>query len=380
MKIYLQKRVGRLSKSNAEKGRVRKTSLYLMYHYGPNRKRDYEFLDLFLYDKPKTALEKEHNKETLQLAEAIRAQKLLDYQSSNHGFVSSVKGKISFLKYFEMETEKRYTSNGNYGNWRSTLLHLSNYCKGKDITIDKVDDVFLEGFKDYLLNKNSSIKNRNCCLSQNAALSYFNKVRTAIKEAYNNKIIKENPVTRVKCIKEAETHREYLTLEELQCLAKTDCSCPILKNAFIFSALTGLRFSDVKALKWKNIQYDKINGYSIVFTQKKTKGAENLPVGEQAIRILGEKRNDDELVFENMQYTSFYSKKIKEWMKDAGITKHITFHCARHSFATLQLTMGTDIYTVSKLLGHRHLKTTEIYGQIISKKKIEAAARIPELF
>ena len=216
-------------------------------------------------------------------------------------------------------------------------------------------------------------------LSQNTSLSYFNKVRASLREAYNNKLIKENPTLRVRCIKEEETHREYLTLEELQCLAKTDCKSPILKRAFIFSALTGLRFSDVKNLKWKNINHDSINGYSIVYTQKKTKGAENLPVGEQAINILGKKKNDDDSVFENMQYISYYSDKLSKWISESGITKHITFHCARHSFATLQLTLGTDIYTVSKLLGHKHVKTTEIYGQIINTKKIEAAERIPEL-
>ena len=113
MKIYLLKRVGNLSKANAEKGRMRKVSLILSYNFGSGRKRVYEFLNLFLYHKPQTAMQKEHNKETLQLAEVIRGKKLLDYQSTAHGFTSSVKGKISFLKLFELEVEKRYNSNGN---------------------------------------------------------------------------------------------------------------------------------------------------------------------------------------------------------------------------------------------------------------------------
>lgn len=379
MKIYLRKRLGNMSKISAEKGKLRMVSLLLVYYHGASKKREYEFLNLYLYHKPLTNLQKEHNKETLQLAEAIRAKKLLDYQSSSHGFISSVKGKINFLTYFEKEVEKRYNSDGNYGNWHSAFLHLTAYCKGKDISIDRVDDAFLEGFKQYLLSSSNSIKMNDGKLSQNTASSYFNKVRTALREAYNNKLIRENPTLRVKCIKEEETHREYLTFEELKLLAKTECKVPLLKRAFLFSALTGLRFSDVKNLKWKNIQYDKSNGYSLVFTQKKTKGAENLPVGEQAINLLGERKNDEDSVFENMQYISFYSDKLSKWISEAGITKHITFHCARHSFATLQLTLGTDIYTVSKMLGHKHLKTTEIYGQIISKKKIDAASRIPEL-
>jgi len=152
-----------------------------------------------------------------------------------------------------------------------------------------------------------------------------------------------------------------------------------MKSAFIFSALTGLRFSDVQALTWEKINYDDLNGYSIIYTQKKTKGAENLPVPEQAIKMLGDRKNEKDLVFDGLEYGADKNKMLANWVKKAGITKHITFHCARHSFATLQLTMGTDIYTVSKLLGHKNLKTTEIYGHVISKTKIEAASKIPAL-
>jgi len=269
MKIYLQKRVGVISKENAEKGRPRKISLYLMYYYGSNKKREYEFLDLFLYYKPNSALQKQHNKETLLLAESIKAQKLLDYQSTSHGFISKVRGQISFLKFFDAEVQKRSSSYGNYGNWQSALKHLTAYCNGYDIPLEKVDDAFLEGFRQYLLGKNKSVKRNGGQLSQNSALSYFNKVRAALKEAYNCKMIKDNPVSRVKCIKEEETHREYLTFDELQCLVKTECEYPIMKTAFIFSALTGLRFSDVQALTWGKIKYDEINGYSIIYIQKK---------------------------------------------------------------------------------------------------------------
>lgn len=377
MKIYLSVRKGQQSKKNAEKGKPKMNSLFLMYHNEETKKRTYEFLRLYLYDKPKNFLEKEHNRETEQLAEAIRAQKILDLQSRKHGFVSSVNGKIGFLEYFKLMVEKKSDSNGNYGNWLSTLKHLTNFCKGNDIQLSKVDDTFLESFKIYLLT--NKISSRNGKLSQNSALSYFNKVRTSLKEAYQTKMIAENPINRVKGIKEKESNRQYLTLDELQKLVKTDCDYPIMKDAFIFSSLTGLRFSDIKLLKWKNITYDSQNGYIIKFTQQKTKGVENLPISEQAIRIIGERKHDDEFVFSNLIYSAYYNKILHKWIEKAGIDKHITFHCARHSFATLQLTMNTDIYTVSKLLGHRHLKTTEIYAKVIDKKKINAVANMPDL-
>ncbi|MCA0348139.1 MAG: site-specific integrase [Bacteroidetes bacterium] len=377
MKIYLSVRKGQQSKKNAEKGKPKMNSLFLMYHNEESKKRTYEFLRLYLYDKPKNFLEKEHNKETQLLAESIRAQKILDLQSRKHGFVSSVNGKIGFLEYFKLMVEKKSDSNGNYGNWLSTLKHLTSFCKGNDIQLSKVDDTFLESFKIYLLT--NKISSRNGKLSQNSALSYFNKVRTSLKEAYQTKMIAENPINRVKGIKEKESNRQYLTLDELQKLVKTDCDYPIMKDAFIFSSLTGLRFSDIKSLKWKNITYDSQNGYIIKFTQQKTKGVENLPISEQAIRIIGERKHDDDFVFSNLIYSAYHNKILHKWIEKAGIDKHITFHCARHSFATLQLTMNTDIYTVSKLLGHRHLKTTEIYAKVIDKKKINAVANMPDL-
>lgn len=378
MKIYLMVREGQLSKKSIKKGKPKMNSLYLMYHDSDTQKRNYDFLKLYLYDKPKNFLEKEHNKETKLLAESIKAQKTLNLQSRKHGFVSSVSGKIGFLEYFSQMTDKRYEVNGTYGTWSSALKHLTAFCKGKDIPIAKVDDFFIENFKTYLLT--AKISTNGGRLSQNSALSYFNKIRTALKEAYQTKMIVENPIMRVKGIKEKETNRQYLTLEELQLLAKTDCEYPIMKDAFIFSALTGLRFSDIKALKWKNLSFDKQNGWMIKFTQQKTKGAEHLPISEQAVKIIGNRKQDDDYVFENLVYSAYHNLKLRKWVEDAKIDKHITFHCARHSFATLQLTMNTDIYTVSKLLGHRHLKTTEIYAKVIDKKKINAVSNMPDLY
>jgi integrase len=116
---------------------------------------------------------------------------------------------------------------------------------------------------------------------------------------------------------------------------------------------------------------------SIQFTQKKTKQTEVLPVAEQAIKLLGERTSDTP--FDTLNYNSWKNSKLRDWIQSAGITKRITFHCARHSFATLQLSLNTDIYTVSKMLGHKNLRTTEIYAKVIDKRKIEAANRMPSL-
>lgn len=379
MRIYLRKSFGRLSPENAKKGKSRKISLYLVYDYGKDQKRDYEFLKLHLYDKPKTNIEREHNKETLQLAETIKAKKILDAQSSAHGFVSSVRSKIGFLAYFKSLVDKKFDSNGNHDNWLSTYRHLDDFLKGNDIALERVDERFLESLKEYLLTCRTKKTNRDITLNQNTVLSYYNKVRASLREAYNNKMIKDNPATRVKSVKLIDSHREFLTFEELQQLAATECEIPILKKAFLFSSLTGLRWSDVKAISWENINFSETDGWYLKFTQKKTKGAEILPIPEQAIRLLGDRDEFGKTIFESLEYSAWNNIKLREWVMAAGIRKRITFHCARHSFATIQLSMNTDIYTVSKLLGHRHLKTTEVYAKVIDKKKIEAANRIPEL-
>src|SRR5690606_14612117 len=139
-------------------------------------------------------------------------------------------------------------------------------------------------------------------LNRNTAVSYFNKVKTALKEAYNQRIIKDNPASRVKCIKGEDTHRQFLTLEELQLLVATPCEMPEMKTAFLFSALTGLRWSDIKELTWEKISYSEQDGWFITFTQQKTKGMEVLPVSEQAIRLLGDRKADNVKVIDNLVY------------------------------------------------------------------------------
>ncbi|MBN8856567.1 MAG: transposase [Sphingobacteriales bacterium 50-39] len=377
MRIHLRKRVSQLSGDSTAKGTKKMSSLYLAFQ-APRQKTRYEWLKLYVYESPKTNLEKEHNKETMQLAESIRAKRMLDFQTTGNGFASSEKGKISFLEYFRLLAEKKADiSNGNGGNWKRTYEHLKDYCNGADYTLESIDDRFLDGFKDYL-SKDISRRGKGN-INPNSALSYFNKVRASLREAYINKMIRENPCARIKGIKGKETHRQFLTFEELKQLVATPCDNELLRKAFLFSALTGLRWSDVRAMTWDKISYSEASAWTINYTQKKTKGSEVLPVSEQAIRVLGERLPGDQEIFDGLKYHTWMNEQLQNWVDEAGIKKKITFHCARHSFATLQLANDTDIYTVSKLLGHKHLKTTEIYTKVIDRKKIDAAKRIPEL-
>lgn len=360
MKVTLRQR--------AKNGKI---SLYLDYYH--KGKRKHEYLRLYLIDAPRNSEERSFNKKTLQLGESIRAKRQLELQNGIYGFEDSEKMNSLFLTYFELLADKRRDSDGNHGNWLSAFKHLKNWEKS-NVRFADIDRAWLENLKHYFVHEAKTKQGR--ALSKNSCVSYFNKVKAALKEAAKDGIILRNPAEFVDGIKEAETKREFLTLEELKSAVKAHCGIEVLKNAFIFSALTGLRFSDIEKLTWSEIQHSDENGYYIRFKQKKTKGQETLPIAEDSLKFMGERKEGSEKVFKDLTYSDYNNAKIREWMIRAGVEKHITFHSARHTYATLQLTLGTDIYTVSKLLGHKSLKTTEVYAKIIDEKKKEAANRI----
>jgi len=163
-------------------------------------------------------------------------------------------------------------------------------------------------------------------------------------------------------------------LSELQALYATECKNDVVKRVSLFSALTGLRHSDCVSLRWENITDGK--NPSIKFNQQKTKNVVYLPISAEALQLCGELKSEDSQIFEGVSSSQFCNTVIADWVKKAGITKDITFHCFRHTFATLQLTHGTDIYTVSKMLGHADVKTTQVYAQIVDEKKQKAANAI----
>lgn len=343
-----------------------------------------EFLGLYIYEKPKTPIDKQHNTETLKIGESIR-QKRENFLNKPEIYSQYEKeqlrlkelGEQCFVEYFKRLAKKRKGTNND--NWNAALNYLDTFTNGS-LKFADLNQKFLEDFKEYLLNTKSNRSNKTT-LSQNSAVSYFNKVKVALKQAYKDGILQYDLNAKVKPIKAVETRREYLTLEELNKLVKTPCNNPLLKRAALFSALTGLRFSDIKKMTWSELEYINGQGYFLNFNQKKTKGVEVLPISEQAYSFTEGTENpkdmpQDKLVFEGLKYSAYNNKYLFQWIGAAGITKDITFHCFRHTFATLQLFNGTDIYTVSKMLGHKDLKTTQVYAKIVDEAKRKAANKI----
>ncbi|MEQ1586546.1 MAG: site-specific integrase [Cyclobacteriaceae bacterium] len=357
----------------------RKLSLYLDYYPAINHPETglstrREFLKMYLHDRPQNPQEREHNKETKMLAEKICSKRKLEIDKGEYGFLDQDKKNTDFLKYYLQVGNKHKETNGTYDAWNSSYNYIERFTKGH-CKVSELSEKFCNDYKEFLLTT-PSIKSSKARLSQNAALSYFNKFKAALKQAFKDGLIQINLSERIETIRQQETQREYLSLEELQRLAKTECDNPLLKTAALFSSLTGLRWSDIKKLKWEDIQYSEAQGYFIRFTQKKTKGVETLPISIQAKELLGNPGDGDEVIFRKLHYSAYFRILLGKWMLRASITKNITFHSFRHTFATLQIAEGTDIYTVSKMLGHRDLKTTQVYAKIVDQKKREAADKI----
>ena len=258
--------------------------------------------------------------------------------------------------------------------WFSSLFYLKEFTKGSLKFID-LNEKLCNDYKEYLL-KAKSRRTGTTNLSQNTAHSYFNKFKATVKQAFKDSLIPIDLNGKIEPIKEADTNRLFLSIEELNLLAKTNCPNPILKQASLFSALTGLRFSDIEKLKWSEVVFKSGQGYFIHFQQKKTKSNEYLPISEQAYLLLGEPKESNQKVFDGLVYSAHQNTVLLKWAMTAGIQKHLTFHCFRHTYATLQLQGGTDIYTVSKMLGHRDLKTTQIYAKIVDETKRKATDKI----
>jgi len=348
-------------------------SLYLDIYW--NGKRKYEFLKLYLIT-PKTPADKEQNRQTLQLAQSIKAKKQLELQSNTHGFTSDFRLDTNFIDYFQSLTDDRKESQGNWGNWDSALKHLRKYCPS-DTTFRDIDAHFVEGFKTYLAKEAKTKSGK--LLSKNSQSSYFLKLKASLNKAFQDRYIPFNPGISVKPPKPENPPREFLTIDELKRLAKADCIYPVLKRAFLFSCLTGLRWSDVQKLTWSEVQRYN-DSYRIVFRQKKTRGLEYLDITEQSRELLGEEGDREERVFVSLKYSAYHNLEIKRWCMRAGIMKEITFHCSRHTFAVMLLEQGTDIFTVSKLLGHSELRTTQIYAKVLDSKKRDAINKFPDIF
>lgn len=337
--------------------------------------REYENLKLYLYGEPKNANEKKENKETLLLAKKLLAIREAEYYQGKFDLKNTTKGKRRFLDYFHEKTEEKINSPKNYGNWTATMVHLKR-CISPNIIFDDIDEKFVKRIRTYF-DKEARTKS-DLPLSLNSKYSYFNKFKACLRAAFDEGYLAINYASKAKSFEQAESQREYLTFNEVQDLANTECKYEVLKRAFLFSCFTGLRWSDINTMTWSEVR-DEDDSYRINFRQEKTDGVEYLYISKQARDLLGERKGNMNRVFIGLKYSAVYNNAIVLWCNKAGISKHITFHSARHTHAVILLENGADIYTVSKRLGHREIRTTAIYAKIVDERMKEAANFFPSV-
>jgi len=344
-----------------------KITLYLDYYPAIRNPRTMEmsrreYLGIYLIQKTRSAADRSVNAEKLRQAEAVRAQREISIFNEQFGFIDKAKKQMDFLAYFKAQLSSHNQK------WDKVYQHFKKYvhdhCTIADVTVDLCD-----GFRTYLLNA-KQLKREHLALSQNSAAGYWSTFRGFLALAYKEKQIFENINDFLDKIEPQDTRREFLTAEELQALHNTPCREPVLKAASLFSCLTGLRFSDILALKWENFEIYPDGGHCIRIRTEKTDTEALNPISQEAYELCGEPSTG--LVFKGFK-KSMLQHLLPQWLKAAGIPKHITFHCFRHTFATLLVSNGSEIYTVSKMLTHKNVSTTQIYADLIDDKKREAA-------
>lgn len=357
-----------------------KSSLYLDYFppiinpkTGKESRR--EFLGLQIFDNPKDEIEKTHNISTLKYADLLRSKRLTQIRDKKYGFKENITYNVDFIEFYTAIVEEYYNNgiNSSHSSWNASLNYFKAFA-GKTLQSHLLNESHVKKYRNFLLDT-KNLRTNSGKLSVNTASSYYKNFILVLKKAFKKNVIEHNLAEDAEFIKEEETYREYLSEKELETLWNTDCGFPKLKHMAFLSALTGLRYIDVTTLPYCNVYSDSHQGNYIKVREKKTGNLFNHPISEIVLNIINLQPKENEYVFGDVKYTEII-RPLKKWLSDAGITKKITFHNFRHTYATLQLANGTDIYTVSKLLGHKNVSTTQIYTKIIDQNKIIAANRI----
>ena len=309
-------------------------SLYLDIYR--NGKRTYEYLKMYLI--PETDRNaRQQNETTMAAANAIKSKRIIELTSGEAGIMNH-KDKVYLLDWMQLyKEEQKKRGKKNIGQIKSVTGILKEYA-GERFTLNQIDLTFCHGYIDYML---TNYRPKGKPISASTRNTYYQIFNGALNAAVRAKRILKNPFNEMEKSekpKMPESVRSYMTIEEVRSLIATPMQNEGVKSAYLFSCFCGLRISDIIGLQWKDVFID------------------------------------------NGQYRLAVAMLIKPWAKAAGISKRFTFHTARHTFATMMLTLGADLYTVSKLLGHTSVKMTQVYAKIVNKKKDDAVNLTNGLF
>ena len=354
-------------------------SLYLDIYV--NSKRSYEFLKLYLIPETNPQA-KVQNENTMRAANTIKLNRILEITNNKAGLKNtSIRAKIllkDWMETFRQAQEQKGVKDQKLIH--NTVHALTAY--NINVAMRDVNRDYIIGLTNFLRNDYRSPRGKK--LKDYSVINYLGCLRNALNMAVREDVIADNPIMKLSAqdkVKAPESQREYLTTEEVQKLEETDSPYPHIKQAFLFACYTGLRCSDVRSITWGKIVKDgeKYRLHTVMF---KTKRPFYIPLSKKAMQWMPERgdKTDDELIFENIPVQVNTKLYLQPWLDKAGITKPITFHCSRHTFGTMMLTLGADIYTTSKLMGHTKVEVTQMYAKIINKKKDDAVSLIDQAF
>ena len=370
-------------------------SLFLDYYFGyqmvynekldkqvAKKDRKREFLKLYLWQAPRTPIERQQNKETLELAKKIRFERGQELLESVEGYRLKKERDINFLDYFQAYIDK-YTKKDvrmldvalkRFIDFLNDTPEYNKYTK--KIKPEQITKDMVEAFTEYLQSRSVG----------EGAKSIYARFKKVIKYAIEHDVMLKNPCTGITIkVDDQQLRKEVLSPEEIQQLIAThyEHENPNIRRAFVFCLYCGLRYCDVKDLTFANVDF---SNKLLKFEQSKTKGHSAnsgvvIPLNDGILKLIGEPSSPDkrdEVIFPLPSY-EMCLKALRRWVKRAGINKHISWHCARHSFAVNILNNGANIKTVASLLGHSGLKHTEKYTRAIDSLKQEAINSLPEL-
>ena len=327
-----------------------------------NGKRTQKMLDIRYADFPRNAIERQDKKDKKELVKKIVAKMEIESSYANSLLEKEYKLNKDFFEY--CDEYLNYFTPAQRETFHSAINQLKKFAKRDNLMCSEMDDAFMLKFRNYLDTQLNG-------LSPNY---YFKRIKKIIKEAIYNKYFKSNPTERIPNRKGRAAKKDILTSDEIQKLNDTPCKNEQVKKAFLFSCLSGLRFSDTSSLKWGNYKDGQID-----IIQKKTKEHLILNLHPDARYLIGKSKEAEELIFK-LPTLVCCLQHLKKWVAEAGIDKHITWHCSRHSFATTLISKDVNITTVSKLLGHKNILETENYVRVSEMSKRKAINNLPSIF
>ena len=350
-------------------------------------KRSYEFLKMYLIPGSDAAA-KAQNDNIMKKARAIKAQRVIDIANGKAGIKSSgTRSKMLLVDWVGIIKERRMASGQSdrrAETYKSLLAHLHEFMGEKKVRLCDVDLDFIKSFVGYLSTaKVLKMVNGEKQLSHGAAVVYLQALKSALVEAERDGIIDDNPARR---LRPAETknmgastgERVYLEIDEVKRMADAPCKKIDIKRAFMFACYCGLRISDIRSLTWGEL----VTIDDELFVRKRMqKTGEQICVSLEVAKYWLPNRNgaaDNALVYDLPKREQTVSKYVKRWAAAAGIKKDVTFHTSRHTFATMLLTMGADLYATKELLGHKNIATTQIYAKLVDEKKKDAVSLLKQ--